>query len=360
MVKRNTVILIPALNPPSTLPSYVQSLKENGFDEIIVVDDGSNEKYKEIFHDLQTKGCVLLHHAANLGKGRALKTGYAYFLNHLGDRQKIKGLITVDSDGQHAVEDVIRLDDCFLAEARKPELILGVRNFQFEQIPFKSRFGNELTTCLFYLLYGKKLKDTQTGLRGIPTELVRDYLELEGERFEYETNQLIQTVRKKIPLKEIDIRTIYIDNNSETHFDPIGDSWAIYRLLFGSFFKYSLSALSAAVIDLGMFQFLLMILGGRTGNNIYIATIGARILSSLYNYLVNKNLVFGNHMSHKITVTRYYILCVLQMFCSAFGVSLVAAILPIKEVFIKLMVDTFLFCISYRIQKKYVFVSEKK
>ena len=363
MIKRNTVILIPTLDPSPTLLSYVQSLKKKGFHEIIVVDDGSDQKYRKIFRDLQNEGCKVLVHAINLGKGRAIKTGFNFFLNNWseglpGGEQNgtIKGIITVDSDGQHSVEDVVRLDDYFVEQDLKPELVLGARDFNYGNVPFKSRFGNELTSFCFRLLYGKKIKDTQTGLRGIPTELVKDFLDINGERFEYETNQLIRTIRKGIPLKEIDINTIYIDNNSETHFDPIGDSWTIYKLLFGSFIKYTISSLSASIIDLGIFQLLITLLKGKVSKYIWISTVGARIASSLYNYLVNKCIVFESNSSHKTTFLRYYILCIMQMMCSALGVSGLARVLPMKEVFIKIIVDTLLFCISYRIQRKYIFI----
>lgn len=354
--KRNSVILIPALNPPNALLAYVDSLNKNGFKNIIVINDGSEHTYEDIFKQLVEKNkCLLLKHAVNLGKGRALKNGLNLFLNEFSNQEQIKAIIAVDSDGQHKVEDVIKLDDYFSKNHVCNEMVLGVRNFKYSHVPFKSRFGNELTSKLFYLLYGAKLKDTQTGLRGIPKEMAKGFIELDGERFEYEMNQLIKSVRRNSDFKEIEIETIYIDNNSETHFHPIKDSWAIYKLLFGSFVKYSFSSLSSSIIDIGLFQIFFMLFSRGMVNTIWIATILARIISSLYNYLVNKSIVFESTASHKKTIVRYYVLCVMQMLCSAAGVSLLNMLIPDKIVIAKVFVDVILFFISYRIQRKFVF-----
>ncbi len=79
---RNCVVIIPALNPSEVLAEYVEQLKEEGFEKIIVVDDGSHDKYKDFFKELkENQGCNLLVHAVNMGKGRALKDALNYYLN---------------------------------------------------------------------------------------------------------------------------------------------------------------------------------------------------------------------------------------------------------------------------------------
>lgn len=66
-------------------------------------------------------------------------------------------------------------------------------------------------------------------------------LAISGDRFEYETAMLID-LGKKAGLEEIKIHTVYYDKNEGTHFHPIRDSIRIYRLLFGTFFRYLLSS----------------------------------------------------------------------------------------------------------------------
>ena len=351
---KQSVILIPTLNPDSKLVSYIQELMEKGFEHIIVVNDGSREECDPIFEHLQDMGCVVLEHAVNCGKGRALKDGFNVFLRRFGEDRDINGIITVDSDGQHLVKDVVRMDIRLSEIGRENDvLLLGMRNFNKSDIPLKSSFGNKITSVLFRLLYGKSIHDTQTGLRGFTTHVLESFLELKGERFEYETAMLIEAVRKEICMEELPIETVYLDNNSETHFRPFHDSAIIYGILFGEFFRYTFSALSASVIDILLFHILSSQIPGTIG--IWAATALARLVSSIYNYSVNRKVVFASQEKVGRTLWRYYGLCVLQGACSAGLVSLLVLLLPVPGTLCKIVVDTLLFLISYRIQRRFVF-----
>src|SRR5882672_3322774 len=101
---RAVVVLIPALNPESSLVAYVRRLMELGFERVIVVNDGSATQ--TVFDQLAEIGSDVLHHAVNLGKGRALKTGLNHFLLHYPNHC---GLVTADADGQHLPEDTVRV-----------------------------------------------------------------------------------------------------------------------------------------------------------------------------------------------------------------------------------------------------------
>lgn len=116
---RNCVILIPTLNPSSKLVEYVWELTTSGFTQIIIVDDGSDRSAVSIFERIEEIGTQnsgmdikILTHAINLGKGRGLKTGINYYLCHRSNKYATSnGLISVDSDGQHLVKDVIHIDN---------------------------------------------------------------------------------------------------------------------------------------------------------------------------------------------------------------------------------------------------------
>ena len=118
--------------------------------------------------------------------------------------------------------------------------------------------------------------------------------------------------------------------------------------------KYILSATSSFLIDIGLFtlfNFLLFFLGDIS---IIIATIIARIISSLYNYFINSRVVFKSY--NKKSIYQYYVLVVVQMFVSALGVYLLNKVfININDSLIKIMVDTFIFIINYYIQKKIIF-----
>lgn len=107
MSVENVAILIPALNPPDTFQDYVEELLGAGFQNIIIVNDGSREEFEPVFLELgKDRRCTVLKHFVNLGKGRGIKNGANYYLTH---RNHEIALITVDSDGQHRCGDVVRL-----------------------------------------------------------------------------------------------------------------------------------------------------------------------------------------------------------------------------------------------------------
>lgn len=351
---RSTAIIIPALNPDDKLIKYIEELIDNGFSCIIVIDDGSSQN-TYIFEQLEYfRECRIIHHAVNMGKGRALKDAFNYYLIHFS--KTYAGVICADSDGQHTVPDVIHLSDAMMGGGQDNTLILGVRDFDNNNVPPKSKFGNKITKGILKFFYGGNISDTQTGLRAIPNKLLYTFLTLTGERFEYETTMLIDSLKRKINIKEIKIATVYLDSNSGTHFRPIADSWAIYKLIFGTFFKYALSAGSSSLLDLGIFgltSFILKYNGLKT--QILAATIIARACSSLYNYSINRNLVFENDASVQHTLLKYYALCIIQMCCSALGVYGLCHIAVGNIMISKIIVDSILFIISFQIQRVWIF-----
>ncbi|WP_047980466.1 glycosyltransferase family 2 protein [Ornithinibacillus contaminans] len=236
MSKLEVAVIIPALNPLESLINYTHELLANGIAHVIVVNDGSTADVMNIFTALSALDhCTVIHHDKNKGKGTALKTAFTYYINHF---HHLNGVVTADADSQHAIGDVLNLATTLVESEHG--LLLGVRNFQLDYVPPKSKFGNTITSLFFHLLYGKKLTDTQTGLRGIPTSELDWMIAIKGERYEYEINMLIHAVKRSIPLIELHIETIYYENNSRTYFKAIKDSSKIFtKLVAGSFRKSS-------------------------------------------------------------------------------------------------------------------------
>lgn len=354
-MKNKVAVIIPALNPDKALIQYCEVLLGAGIDFILVVNDGSDREYKDIFDAIgQKHGCCVITHRENQGKGRALKDAFRYFMEKGEFTEQYIGVITVDSDGQHSAEDVIKLKR-ELCQNRK-ELILGVRDFQLSHVPAKSRYGNKLTCFIFYLLHGVKLKDTQTGLRAIPCSILPCYVNLKGERFEYETNMLIATADCGIPFCEIEIQTIYLNQNEGTHFRPFRDSVIIYGLLFQKFIRYVFSGLSSFLLDILAFRLILTISHfSDAAVRITFSTVCARILSSIYNFMMNRNFVFEKKGKIIEKMIPYYLLCFFQTCASAFLVFVCYQGFDISETVAKIVVDMMLFIISYQIQKRCIF-----
>lgn len=127
-------------------------------------------------------------------------------------------------------------------------------------------------------------------------------------------------------------------------------------MIFASFLKYVVASLSSFLIDYGLF---IVILGALSKSSdekrILIATIVARIVSSLYNFVINRNAVFRSKNNINISMAKYYVLCICQMMCSAYMVLIGVKFCGGHESVIKLIIDSGLFIISYQIQRKWIF-----
>lgn len=349
-VKQNVVILIPSLNPDHKLIGVIESLREMGFLHIVCVDDGSKQEAKQYFDKAREEmGCDILIHCTNLGKGRALKTGFNYIYNTFQD---CIGVVTVDGDGQHSAKDTLKCAEA-MSETQN-QIIMGCRNFAKEQIPFRSRFGNILTSKLMSILCGIGLSDTQTGLRGIPMQFLREFVRIPGERFEYEMNMILSAKEQQIEMREVAIETIYIEDNSSSHFNPVVDSFKIYA----QFGKFIFSSLSSFVVDIILFSLLIhlfKVFEPFVISYIALSTAGARVFSAIYNYLINRNKVFKSQAFVKKSLIRYACLAIVQCMVSAAAVSLLFQLIGLNETMIKIIVDTCLFIFSFQIQREWVF-----
>lgn len=354
-MNREIPIIIPAYEPDERLIKLLDDFYEANVTHVIIVNDGSNDSYDEIFNEAEKKiqgiqGCVL-NHDSNKGKGRALKTGFEYVIENYPNAI---GVVTADSDGQHTV-NCIKSVSASLSE-NEESFIMGVRCFDKEDIPWKSRFGNKITIQVMKYLAGISVSDTQTGLRGIPMSFMKQLLDVKGERFEFEANMLLESYRK-YPIVEVPIETIYDSKeNHQTHFDPVRDSIKIYAILGKRFLLYVFSSLSSSVIDIVLFALLCWLFKEKSINYIAISTIIARIVSATYNYTINYKKVFSGNESFLGSVVKYVLLAIVQAGCSAFFATLFVKGLGIyPEVVVKIPVDTALFFISYKIQQKFVF-----
>ena len=181
-------------------------------------------------------------------------------------------------------------------------------------------------------------------------------IEYKGERFEYETNMLLEMKSQGIPFSEVKIATIYLEENASSHFNPLRDSIKIYKIIF----KYSISSGASALIDLLLFYIALYALeymGIKDSEQLVIAsTVVARIVSSLFNYFVNQKIVFKS--ASRNSFFKYYALCIVQMIASATLVAFLSSLVAVGNIgrtIIKLVVDTCLFFVSFGIQREWVF-----
>ena len=354
-------VVLPSLNPDHRFKAVVDGLIEAGFQNIVAVDDGSDEEHKHWFDALRQSpvGHVLVHEV-NKGKGRALKDAFRYVHEEL---PQLRGVVTIDGDGQHLLGDIIACADRMLAEGDK--VVMGCRDFSHPDVPPRSVAGNRFTAAMFRLCYGIRITDTQTGLRAIPAQFLERFADIEGERFEYETNMLLQMKRMGIAFVEQPIETVYDKEEYSSHYNALKDSWRIFKVMA----KFLASSVAAFLIDTLALYILLKLFGSSWG--VLAPTIAltiARLISSFVNFNANKSFVFQSKGFYKRAMLRYYILCVLQYAVNAVlltGLTALASraaghtISAGLTTLIHIAVMTLLFFISYPIQREWVF-SEKK
>lgn len=353
---KKSYIIIPALEPGPELCGYIRELCGRLRGEVILIDDGSGPGWRKIFSEAaRIPGCRVLTHRKNLGKGSALKTGFAY-VERKGGASGV--ILCADCDGQHAVADADRM---LSAADRHPGcLILGERCFSETGIPLRSRLGNRIASLTFWAACGQWFADTQTGFRAFDGALLEGFLQVPGERFEYEMQMLAACIEKGIPIRTEKIRTIYINGNERSHFRPVRDSFRVMGVLFGEFLRFVGSSCFCAVLDVTVFWLFLQAfagLGSRTAV-IWQATIAARVSSAAVNYLINKYGVFGYEKAGRPCV-RYVILCLGITGASAASVSWLARLTGGSPAGIKIWCDAGLFFVSYRLQKRWVFSGRK-
>lgn len=337
-------VLIPAYEPGPRLRMLIAELRGADPDlEIVVVDDGSGPAFAEVFAAAGDAGALVLAHPTNRGKGAALKTGLA----HIARNDPDADVVTADADGQHTPADVCRVADALRtdAETGRSALVLGVRGFD-GAVPLRSRVGNAAARGLFRMATGRRVSDTQTGLRGIPADRVAWALSVPGEGFEYEQRMLLRLAPDQVSTHEVPIDTVYLDDNASSHFRPMRDSLRVLLpvLLFAA------SSLAAFVVDtLG-----LLVLQALTGW-LVPSIIAARVLSATANFVVNRRVVFrarGGPMHGQ--AVRYAVLALALLASNIAWMSFLTdnglALLPAKVV-----TEGVLFILSYGVQRSLVF-----
>ena len=224
---RSAAVILPSLDPDKKFKAVVDGLVGAGFEHIVIVDDGSAGANRHWFDEAaQYPQCTVLTHPHNMGKGRALKDAFAYVEQNLPEAE---GVVTIDGDGQHLLKDIIACAELMLENPDK--IVLGCRDFDQPNVPPRSVAGNKTTNRMFKIFFGIVISDTQTGVRAIPRRYLKSFTEIAGERFEYETNMLLQMHRRHIDFLEQKIETVYDEEDYGSHYNAVKDSWRIFKIM---------------------------------------------------------------------------------------------------------------------------------
>jgi len=352
----NIALVVPIFCPDSRVVPFLKKFKKEDFGLFVVVDDGSGEEYKPIFDEIRALGNFeVISYPENKGKGHALKEAFRYIF---GEHPEIHGLVTADGDGQHTYQDILKVRDSLAAHPY--DLVMGVRDFDSPNVPARSKGGNRFSVWYFHLLTGKRLQDTQTGLRGIPECLFPLAIDEQGERYEFEMNFVMDAV-KETKIISVPIETVYLDGNKTSHFRPVRDTFRIYRTPI----TYILVALVSWGIDLAAFAILSnFVFPDSLLYKVLICTIAARTVSGLFNFVLNLKVVFPSKGGGGRKAARYFLMFAINMglsFGLTYGFSYLAhTMAPWLITLIKFGVDAFLAICNYFVNWAWVFAKNKR
>jgi glycosyltransferase involved in cell wall biosynthesis len=210
--------VIPAYDSASTVGAVVASVRAQGFDDVLVVDDGSRDGTSDAAREA---GARVLRHGENRGKGAALRTALACCAD-----EGVAQMYTLDADGQHRAEDLAVLR----AASDDPRaLVLGIRDLRAAGAPRANQISNGISNYFLSRFSGLALRDTQCGLRRYPVAATAA-LGLRGTGYELEAEVILRAARARLPIVQVPIAVHYPPEHLRvTHFRTRRD---VPRIIF--------------------------------------------------------------------------------------------------------------------------------
>lgn len=205
-------ILIPAYNAGETILDVVSECLEHGL-PVVVVDDGSTDDTSALLSGLPV---TLLRHGRNLGKGAALKTGFAWAIESGFD-----GLVTVDADGQHEVSALPRL--VAAAQSGQWGILIASRHSQFEQMSGLRKFWNRIGVWCIWKRTGFEITDSQSGFRCYSREVLKS-VSLESNGYALEMEILLKAWKSGFTVGSLPIAARVADGRATSHYRPFKDT----------------------------------------------------------------------------------------------------------------------------------------
>jgi putative flippase GtrA len=337
----NPVGLIPAYKCDSVVVELAEKLIASGmFQALVCVNDGSGPDYDSYFNSLRELGVFVIDHAINLGKGMALRTGMNHVACHYPNSV---GIVTMDADGQHLLPDIMAVGQALLKQPHS--LVMGCRTFD-ESVPLRSRFGNKVSKKVIRLFGGLKVSDTQTGLRGIPMSFVPSLLRLRTSGYDFELDMLLKTRDLNIPVIEVPIQTVYLDNNRSSSFNPILDSMRIYYV----FIRFNISSVISVVIDYSIFSLLIA-----SGISVAWSVGIGRVCAGSINFIINKNLVFKSTKDYRKSLALYVASLLMFGIMSYYMILIFSDMFGMSLLLSKVAAEALLYLFSFLLQRDIVF-----
>lgn len=192
------LIIIPAYNEEKTILSVINDLRAFGYENILVIDDGSSDKTYEIASSLNV---YVARHIINIGAGGASATGF--------EIAKIIDpgiMVTFDADGQHKAEEVQKLVEPI--QNKEADVVIGSRLLGKAEMPLKRLIYNKIANWVTFILYGFSISDTQSGFKAFSRKAYNS-INIETSRMEFCSEIIYRIKQKKLRIKEVRIKSVY-------------------------------------------------------------------------------------------------------------------------------------------------------
>jgi glycosyltransferase involved in cell wall biosynthesis len=211
------ICLIPSYNEEKSIGKIVRSVRDLGFD-VLVVDDGSGDRTAALARE---NGAEVVVHKKNCGKGASLRRAFLLIAQRPYD-----AIIVMDADGQHLPGDIMRLVDCFTRTGAG--IVVGNRMERAKGMPFVRWLTNASMSLLLSWVCRQRIPDSQCGFRIIGMPLLKSF-SLETENFEIESEMLLQASRHGFKIASAPVATIYEGQASAIH--PWKDTVRFFKFL---------------------------------------------------------------------------------------------------------------------------------
>ena len=285
-----------------------------------------------------------------------------YYLDHFQGQSD--GVITLNADRQIPPSDVVRIASSLHNEQAMGSfaLVVGTRNLEGKNVTDYDYNMGGVMKLLYHMLMGVRLNDPLSGVFGIPDLRVRQCLEIGSDGYAYATSMTMSF--EKIGFLQVPVSYANYEEGVEPAFRKIPDTIRILYTIFKKFIVYSITSVGASILDVIMFGIFHSITFRGNPMAIIYSTICARVISASVNYLLTKHFVFHFKSDSAQETTKsagaFFVLTAMQCICSALIVSAMKMLLGGSAVGIKVIVDTTLFFVSYKIQHKYIFKDDRQ
>ena len=217
------LIFIPLYNTNHLLSDLISSIRKRTEVDILIIDDGSKEVVS--LANLEESNVFLERNNENRGKGYSLKKAFKYALN-----KDYSHLISIDSDLQHDPSEINK----FIEIDSNVDLVLGKRKFS-SPMPIHRRLSNTLTSTIISSINGKEIHDSQCGYRRYSMNFIKEIDKLDENGYQFESELLLKLIKNETKIEQVDINTIYLDNN-KSYINKRKDTFKFIKMIMRHIF----------------------------------------------------------------------------------------------------------------------------